>query len=525
MSHSCSRCGKECKDKRGLTIHEKKCGSDPSQLYSCDYCNTTYTSKQNLHRHQEKCMDYLFYVKQEEVRIQLEKRYKDTIDTLKQEISEIQHARHNYGQQVEEIKEQYQKELDVIRTKTAKEEAELRKKILFLQEDVKRTETSKQAMVNMVIHEKDQIAKELEEIKELYQQQKVIVEELRKENKDLSIERKEINQKMIIFAEKATTNAGSTTILQSNYSNHISNNLHLQHFNPSIIMGHITPPDVIIRSVSQLVDHIMKLGFSNFYRISDRSRKSILWYDEDGNPVKDSNCSMIARRVISTLRPELDRQQAFLEQDVERYSKQNNRDETRLLSMRKDLSFTRSLKEQDKMLMKDLQTEIASRAKNKNDTTVDTPKVISYINFCTRLENILLPDLTEWIDMDNKTFGEYVGKQLKDHFQVEGGSSNPEKPYIIITSDDGIKKVLYADDFLHMLRQSLEIILTTRVLPVIKDCLLTEKKIDRSRVSAILEWIRPSSTLSLSQDDTSVAFSECDFGIQIVRALVQSQTK
>ena len=50
---SCDRCGKECKDKRGLTLHIKKCdGNKPSQ---CEFCKEDFSNQYILAVHLTRC--------------------------------------------------------------------------------------------------------------------------------------------------------------------------------------------------------------------------------------------------------------------------------------------------------------------------------------------------------------------------------------------------------------------------------------------------------------------------------------
>ena len=51
--HSCSKCGKECKDKRGLSVHESKCGRTKKPI--CPHCNTEFLYLGSLHNHLSSC--------------------------------------------------------------------------------------------------------------------------------------------------------------------------------------------------------------------------------------------------------------------------------------------------------------------------------------------------------------------------------------------------------------------------------------------------------------------------------------
>ncbi len=53
---SCSKCGKICKDKRGLAIHEARCGIiKEEKRYVCEYCDLEVKNNDNLQRHLNVC--------------------------------------------------------------------------------------------------------------------------------------------------------------------------------------------------------------------------------------------------------------------------------------------------------------------------------------------------------------------------------------------------------------------------------------------------------------------------------------
>ena len=52
-SVSCDKCGKECKDKRGLSIHYKKC--DVNKHFECEFCNQEFVNSYTLSVHINRC--------------------------------------------------------------------------------------------------------------------------------------------------------------------------------------------------------------------------------------------------------------------------------------------------------------------------------------------------------------------------------------------------------------------------------------------------------------------------------------
>ena len=51
--NACDRCGKECKDKRGLALHLKKC--EGLKALDCEYCNQTFANPYSLSVHLTRC--------------------------------------------------------------------------------------------------------------------------------------------------------------------------------------------------------------------------------------------------------------------------------------------------------------------------------------------------------------------------------------------------------------------------------------------------------------------------------------
>ncbi len=49
----CNKCGKECKDKRGLTVHSHKCGID--KHFICEFCNQEFATAYSLSIHVPRC--------------------------------------------------------------------------------------------------------------------------------------------------------------------------------------------------------------------------------------------------------------------------------------------------------------------------------------------------------------------------------------------------------------------------------------------------------------------------------------
>ncbi len=80
----CTLCNKECKDKRGLAIHETNCKKVKPLLkkFECQYCNNEFASKQSLQIHLEKCRSYNNHLHSSSFETE-KKKLEDQIEQLK----------------------------------------------------------------------------------------------------------------------------------------------------------------------------------------------------------------------------------------------------------------------------------------------------------------------------------------------------------------------------------------------------------------------------------------------------------
>ena len=101
---SCDRCGKECKDKRGLTLHIKKCdGKKPNQ---CEFCNEEFANQYSLAVHLTRCKIIKAQNKEKEVIAREE--------TIKRLSSKEEETR-QLNERLKEMELKYQKDLEDIK--------------------------------------------------------------------------------------------------------------------------------------------------------------------------------------------------------------------------------------------------------------------------------------------------------------------------------------------------------------------------------------------------------------------------
>ena len=71
----CSKCGKECKDKRGLTLHRNRCNID--RQFICEFCNQEFATSYSLSMHITRCKT---------MKIQKENIAKEEMTTINNEL-------------------------------------------------------------------------------------------------------------------------------------------------------------------------------------------------------------------------------------------------------------------------------------------------------------------------------------------------------------------------------------------------------------------------------------------------------
>ena len=437
-------------------------------MKQCIYCTATFSTKQSLTRHQTSCKS-----------LQQHLVHQHEIETLQQNHTS------EYTKLLEENKR--------LREEVIQHEStisKLRKKIDELQVQLSSTETTKETMIKAIVCEKETLFDELQKEKEHTGYQRTIIDSLRKEIREQNEERKYMLSKFITFAEKAVSVKGTSIVPAPLNGPQLVTQLF--HFDPMVFANHLDPATMIIQSVKQFATHLINLGLGNYYRISDRARKSIIWYDEQGTMIKDSNGSILCQRLIEALQTDLSRQQVYLEQQLQRCIDVDpqDRDMSRIQVIRADINFTSSLRQKQNRRIVELQKELASRAKDKNDTTIDTPKTTTYLKFTTRIEKVLLPKITDWIGLSPILFGTYLGRLLREYFTVEGASSNIENPYILIQDDSGYQRLVRTKEILGLIQKSLESILSLR--SVIEDCLFSTKRPSEELTRQMLDWLQTS---------------------------------
>jgi hypothetical protein len=413
MTHLCSKCGRECKDKRGLAIHENKCTVD--QSLECEHCHQTFSCHRSLVRHYTTCRSLK----------DLQDQDRDKkIAVLEQQLDSLQQQNQLLVQKEQDYKAQlaFERHSNETFANMCKEDQRI------------------------LSQEKDALCSKIVELEHLNKEQKERLYHLEKKNDMLNVS-------MIEFAKKAADKSG-TTIYQTNTNSSVQNGtLNLQHFDASLFRDKINPPNRMIYSILNLVEHSHRFGLGNCYRSLDRSRNVVVWIDQDGTEIRDSNCSQLCERLLLSMDDDIKRQLEYQQQRASYLEGLEGNDHLDELNhVNSNIIFCRQLLDRNIKLMKSLQKELSKKAKNKTDTSVDVPRIVGHTKFLLKLEEVLLPDVYKWIGLSFEDFGKWLATTLSDHIDYEGAALYKEKKFIKLQNDEGQSQVVYAPEFGNMIR-------------------------------------------------------------------------
>jgi hypothetical protein len=458
-NHPCLKCGRECKTKRGLAIHESKCGLEKET--QCSYCNTKFSSPENLNRHRTVCKIFKAQKQEEDVnkrQIDLEAR----ISILESEAEQKLKAQADH---FSILVEQF---------KIDKRQDQLRHEGMMKMSEADRLKA---------IEERDLALKAQDEKERLNRDLLIRIRELERKN-DI------INHKMIQFAEKATEK--NTTIYNNNpnFSTIQSATLQLQHFDASLFRDKIVPPFRMIYDVGQLVEQLHRFGLGNIYRSLDRSRNVVLWLDQDGKEVRDSNCSQIRETILVAMETDIRKQLEYQEQrEAELEQREGSEHLDELIGVRANIVFCRNLLDRNGKVMKELQKELSKKAKNKKDTSVDTPKIVGYTAFLSSLEVVMFSYPREWIDKSIEEFGIWMADHLKDKIEVEGSVLYQEKKFVVISNDEGMTRMIYGPELFEMIQSVYLSYFGGKMELIYKSLIQDNTHIDYSQVEIMDKWM------------------------------------
>jgi hypothetical protein len=450
----CEYCNRQCKDKKGYTNHTNKCRDRNENSLICPACNLVCKNIYNVQKHLETCKKHKEQLE--------EQKQKETMDRYEEQIRSLRLT----------LQEQEAKYNDII----VKEQ-----KNAFLQSN---------QMIKMMQDDQQSLYKEKEAAIHKVKEQEDIIKEQKDKIKQLEKKNDTLNHNMIEFAKKATDKNG-TTIYQTNTNSNVQNgHLQLQHFDASFIRDKIVPPSRMVYDVGQLVEHMHRFGLGNMYRSVDRSRNVIIWKDKDGNEIRDSNCSQLREQALSAMEGDLKRQLRYQQERLDQLDKIEGTEHLdEMTGVRSNILFCQNLLNRNAKVMKELQKEISKKGKNKNDTTVDVPRLVGSTQFISILQTCLFPNVDHWMGLSISEFGTWLGTALKSHVNVEGSVLYKEKKFIVIRNDDGQTRMLFTPEFVGMIKECIGNIFTSKLEETIAVLLKDHSNLTYLKYKEIRDWL------------------------------------
>lgn len=439
-SFGCDKCGKECKDKRGLAIHYNKCGID--KRFICEFCNQEFSTSFNLSSHTSRCKT---------MKTRKELMSKEEIDILKAENSKLKNETLNHQKELLDLKTSLKKEYE--------QQLKIRDNDIF----------SYHKEVN-------DLSKELKD-----KEQKL--EEISEANKTLQVDNRTLLNTVSTLSLKDTT---TTIINQPSFND---NRIQLQSFDPSMIQGRIQPPGYVIGNVDDLVRMLRSLGVRNCFRVNDKSRGTISWHKPGEGEIRDPNAEQFLTHVIDSLNSDLIKEKSYYEEELKALYNADDQDLYQIDESRGFVNFCSELLKKKPETLKKIKRELIKQGKSKNDSEVDQVQEVTYTKFVTSIIVALFPQMTEWIDNPFYEIGRLLGTKTRDYYHTEGSSR--EKLYIVIHSDHNTNKKIDSKKMMSYISEALESVIDSELIErILEDILIKNKDLNSEQVQEVLKYMK-----------------------------------
>jgi hypothetical protein len=445
----CERCGKECKDKRGLTLHVKKCdGKKPNQ---CEFCSEEFANQYSLAVHLTRCKVVKAQNKEKE-------------DIAKEEmIKKLVHKEEENKQLRDLLKEmeiKYHKDITDIKTSFR---LNYEQQIKIRDNDVSSYHIEIQTL--------------LRELKDKEQQ----IDDLKEVNKSLQIDNRTLVNTISTLSLKDTN---TTIINQHNNDNRIQ----LQCFESSMIQGRINPPDYTIGSVDDLVRMLRSLGVRNCFRVNDKSRGTISWHKPGEGEIRDPNAEQFLTHVIDSLNTDLIKEKSYYEEELKTLCNAEDLDMYQIDESRGFVTFCSELLKKKPETLKKIKRELIKQGKSKNDAEMDQVHEVTYNKFVTSIIMALFPCIMSWCEQTFYEIGRFLGSKIKDYYHIEGASR--EKLYIVIHSDNNGNKRINATKMIPFISEAFNSVIDSElVYRIIREFILY-KSLNQEKAESIVKYIQ-----------------------------------
>jgi hypothetical protein len=475
-SFVCDKCGKECKDKRGLTVHSHRCNID--RHFICKFCNQEFATAYSLSMHVTRCKT---------LKTQKELMTKEELNTLQNDLQVFKDENSNLLRLQQEAKNEsfelqsklkdseslYKNNLKELQKKHQKELADLKTALrLDLEQQLK-------------IRDNDisYYYKENEELTGKLKDKERQLEELKEVHKTLLVDNRTLINTMSTLSLKDT----NTTIINQPSFN--DNRIQLQSFDPSMIQGRIQPPEYVIGSVDDLVQMLRSQGVRNCFRVNDKSRGTISWNKPGEGEIRDPNADQFLTHVIDSLNSDLIKEKSYYEEELKTLCSADDLDLYQIDESRGFVNFCSELLKKKPETLKKIKRELIKQGRAKNDPEVDQVHEVTYTKFVTSIIMALFPNMSEWVDKSFYEIGRLLGTKTKDYYHKEGASSS--KLYIVIRSDINTNKRTNPKELITYISEAINSVIDSELSErTFEDAFITRKDLNTERVKEVLKYIK-----------------------------------
>ena len=476
-SFACDKCGKECRDKRGLAIHYNKCGID--KHFICEYCKQEFTCARNLSVHSTRCKT---------LKTQKELTIKEELATLQCELqaSKTEIARLLYLQQEakDEIKklQHKNKEIELMYKDRLKEQSQtLQEKYRKELADLKtalRIDLEQQLKIRD--NDVSSIMNDYNQLKSDYKVIEVKNEMLEKENKSLNVDKQTLTE---LNARLSLKDTNTTNIINQN-----DNRIQLNCLEASMIQGRINPPEYVIGNVNDFMRMLRSLGIRNSYRVNDKSRGTLSWHKPGEGEIRDPKGDQMLDHIINVLTPDIIQEKSYYEEEL-KYQYELDDPDVYLINVYKTfVNFCKGLLQKDPNLLKQIKRELIKQGKAKNDNDIDPICEISYNKLITSISIALFPVMDVWITKSFYELGRFLGPKISRHYHTEGASR--EMLYIVAHSDANYSHQIHSEKLMELLREALdEIIVSESVEKIIENLINSNTSFNTDQVKKMLSFL------------------------------------
>jgi Zinc finger, C2H2 type len=451
----CLQCGRQFKDKRGLTIHLKVCDGVIASVI-CSHCNESFANPYSLSVHQSRC------------KVLKQKKYDLELETKQKAIVKLEETQDKNNQLQLKIAELERIHLQLLSDKE-NEISDLKEK--------HRIDVAQQLRIRE--HDFISLNKEVERLTTEAKLKDQKIDNLSEQLDEFKVRERELFALYTKERQKDTT-----TIINQN-----DNRVQMQCFDPSMIQGKIDPPGYVIGSVNDLMNMLRSLGVRNTYRVNDKSRGTLTWNKPEEGDVKDPTGEQLMNHIIDILNDDLVKEKSYYEEELKYQCEQEDPDMYLMNESRIFITFCNQLIKKDPMILKKFKSQLIKQGKSIKDTQEDQIRETTYIKFTTAITLALFSNVYDWIEMSFYDIGRHIGSKIRDHYHLEGASK--ESLYIVIHSDNNYNKQIRVKKLVPFISEAVSPYIDDELVEsLLSSLLLNNKYLNRENVEKNLQYLK-----------------------------------